>query len=225
MPLAPPLFSITKDWPRRGANSFAVARMMTSVTLPAAIGTITRMGALRIGLRVQRRSPRVSARARCPPRSGCRRVDGSIASCVGFLERQALSPALFELIRDLLDAGLYAGFVLFAAGSAGDACCADHLVADLDGQRAAPGGEAGEILGTHLGILFQSFFHLARGDAESAGGVGLLEAVLHGMRSGTIATDLNQHLAVATDDRGRYPVAVRCAGGDGGLRDSQRHGR
>jgi len=44
MPLAPPLFSITKGWPMRGANSLAVARMMTSVTLPAAIGTITRIG-------------------------------------------------------------------------------------------------------------------------------------------------------------------------------------
>jgi hypothetical protein len=44
MPLAPPRFSMTKGWPRRGASSFAVARMMTSVTLPAAIGTITRIG-------------------------------------------------------------------------------------------------------------------------------------------------------------------------------------
>src|SRR5262245_53491338 len=31
-------------WPSRGVNSLAVARMMTSVTLPAAIGTITRIG-------------------------------------------------------------------------------------------------------------------------------------------------------------------------------------
>jgi hypothetical protein len=38
------LFSITKDWPSRGASSFAVARMMTSVTLPAAMGTMTRIG-------------------------------------------------------------------------------------------------------------------------------------------------------------------------------------
>jgi len=44
MPEAPPLFSIT-SWPSRGASSFAAARMMTSVTLPAAIGTISRIGA------------------------------------------------------------------------------------------------------------------------------------------------------------------------------------
>src|SRR4051812_44070955 len=44
MPAAPPMFSITSGWPSRVCSSAAAARMMTSVTLPAAIDTITRIG-------------------------------------------------------------------------------------------------------------------------------------------------------------------------------------
>src|SRR5215212_1844214 len=44
MPAAPPMFSITSGWPSRACSSAAAARMMTSVTLPAAIDTITRIG-------------------------------------------------------------------------------------------------------------------------------------------------------------------------------------
>ena len=44
MPAAPPTFSITSGWPSRVCNSAAAARMMTSVTLPAAIDTIIRIG-------------------------------------------------------------------------------------------------------------------------------------------------------------------------------------
>src|SRR5262245_7913368 len=78
-----------------------------------------------------------------------------------------------ELIGDLLDAGLDAGFVLVAAGSAGDADRADHLLADHDRQRAARCGEAGEILRAHLRIFLQPFLHLARRNAERARRVGL----------------------------------------------------
>jgi hypothetical protein len=44
MPEAPPLFSITTGWPSRVCSSAAAARMITSVTLPAAIDTIMRIG-------------------------------------------------------------------------------------------------------------------------------------------------------------------------------------
>ena len=44
MPLAPPRFSMINGWPKRGVSSAAAARMMTSVTLPAAIETISRIG-------------------------------------------------------------------------------------------------------------------------------------------------------------------------------------
>ena len=62
-------------------------------------------------------------------------------------------------------------------------------------------------------------FHLARRNAEGAGGEGLLEAVLHGVRSGAVAADLDEHFAVAADDGGRHAITVRRAGRDGGLRD------
>src|SRR5262245_27009850 len=88
------------------------------------------------------------------------------------------SPPSLELVGHLVDAGLDAGFVLVAAGSAGDADRADDVLADHDRQRAARGGEAGEILGSHLRILLQPLFHLARRNPEGARGVGLLEAVL-----------------------------------------------
>src|SRR6478672_4862693 len=92
-----------------------------------------------------------------------------------------------ELIGDLLDAGLDAGFVLVAAGSAGDTGRADHFLADHDRQRAAGGGEAGEILRAHLRIFLQPIFHFARGNAEGARREGFLEAVLHGVRSSAVA--------------------------------------
>jgi hypothetical protein len=44
MPAAPPWFSITNGCFKRGCNSLATARMITSVTLPAAIETIIRIG-------------------------------------------------------------------------------------------------------------------------------------------------------------------------------------
>src|SRR3954468_21714954 len=44
MPLAPVRLSITSGCFNRAVNSWPAARMMTSVTLPAAIGTITRIG-------------------------------------------------------------------------------------------------------------------------------------------------------------------------------------
>jgi hypothetical protein len=46
MPAAPPMFSTTTGWPSRLCSSAAAARMITSVTLPAAIETIMRIGLL-----------------------------------------------------------------------------------------------------------------------------------------------------------------------------------
>src|SRR5262245_5647056 len=124
-----------------------------------------------------------------------------------------------ELIGDLVDAGLDAGFVLLAAGSAGDADRTDDVLADRDRQRATRGGKPGEILGTHLRILLQPLFHLARRNPEGARGESLLEAVLHGVRPGAVAADLDDNFSVAADNAGRQQIAVRRAGGDGGWRD------
>src|SRR5215468_3050729 len=134
-------------------------------------------------------------------------------SCVGLPRKRWTSRTpSFELVGDLLDAGLDAGFVLVAAGSPGNADRADHLLADHDRQRAARGGEAGEILRAHLRIFLEPLFHLARRDAERAGGKGLLEAVLHGMRSAAVAAHLDQNFAVAADHGGRDAVALFGAG-------------
>ena len=56
------------------------------------------------------------------------------------------SACLLQLILDLVEAGLDAGLVLLAARRAGGAGRADHVVADLDRQRASPGDEAGSVL-------------------------------------------------------------------------------
>src|SRR5262245_33421763 len=61
------------------------------------------------------------------------------------IARRRLARTSLQVGGDLLEAGLYAGFVLFAARSAGGAGRADHLLADFDRQRAARGGEAGKI--------------------------------------------------------------------------------
>src|SRR5262245_15502235 len=153
--------------------------------------------------------------ARATQRSSAR-ADRVIARPCLRLSRAA---PLLELVGHLVDADLDAGFVLVAAGSAGDTDRADDLLTDHDRQRAARGSEAGEILRAHLRILLQPLFHLARGNAESARGKGFLEAVLHGVRRGAVTADLHQHFAVASDDGSRHAVAVRAAGGHGGLRD------
>src|SRR4051794_36171880 len=53
--------------------------------------------------------------------------------------REVGSPraSLLELVGDLVDAGLGAGFILVAAGSAGDADGTNRFHADIDRQRAA----------------------------------------------------------------------------------------
>src|SRR5262245_19694296 len=159
--------------------------------------------------------------ARATQRSSAR-ADRVIARPCLRLSRAA---PLLELVGHLVDADLDAGFVLVAAGSAGDTDRADDLLTDHDRQRAARGGEAGEILRAHLRILLQPLFHLARRNPEGARGVRLLEAVLHGVRTGAVAADLDNHFAVAADDGGRHPIAVRLAGLDGGLLDREGHVR
>src|SRR5262245_43207637 len=151
------------------------------------------------------------ATPRLPPTPQGRAARERLACSFRRSQRRLTTPSL-ELIGDLIDGGLDAGFVLFAAGSAGGARGANHLLADLDRQRAAPGGEPTEILRPHLRIFLQPFFHLARGNAESARGIGLLEAVLHRVRPGAVAADLDQNLAVAPHHGRRHAVAVRGAG-------------
>src|SRR5437762_7936842 len=85
---------------------------------------------------------------------------------------------LFELVGDLVEPGLDAGLVLVAAGRARDAGRADHLVADLDRQRALRCDDAREVHRAGGRVVLDPLHELARGDAESARGVGLTLAVL-----------------------------------------------
>src|SRR5262245_18502658 len=84
---------------------------------------------------------------------------------------------LLQLVLDLVEAGLDAGFILLATRRAGDAGRADHILADLDRQRATGGGVAGEILRAHRRVLLQPLLHLAGRNAEGAGCERLLPAV------------------------------------------------
>ena len=79
--------------------------------------------------------------------------------------RPARGKRLLQLIRDLVDAGLGAGFVLVAAGRAGDANRADHVVADLDRQRAARRDHVAEAQRAGAGSLGDVVGELAGGDA------------------------------------------------------------
>ena len=57
--------------------------------------------------------------------------------CPAFAPARDDADCVLQLILDLVEAGLHAGLVLLAARRAGDAGRADHVVADLDRQRAA----------------------------------------------------------------------------------------
>ena len=64
----------------------------------------------------------------------------------------------------------------------------------------------------------------ARGTAQRARGVGLAEAVLHGVRRGVVAADLRDNLAVAADHGHRHGVAIGLAGLNRSLRDGHGDG-
>src|SRR5262245_25092013 len=131
---------------------------------------------------------------------------------------------LLELLSDLVDTGLDARLVLVAPGRARRADPADGLVDDLDRTSALLGDDVAEMNQAEGGIVLQACDQIARGDAESARGVGLAHAVLHRMRAGVVATHLDENLAVAADHRYRHAEAVGLAARDRGFRDRQGHG-
>src|SRR5688572_12135882 len=92
--------------------------------------------------------------------------------------------ALLELILDLVDPGLDAGLVLLAARAARCAGRTDHVVADLDRQRALARDHVRQGDEAELRVVLQPLHEIARGAAEGARGVGLAEAVIHGVRAG-----------------------------------------
>src|SRR6266478_4019706 len=82
---------------------------------------------------------------------------------------------LFEIVGDLVDAGLSTNFILVAAWRAGNADGTDRLLSDHDRQRAAGSHDVGE---HQLGggrILADVLGKLAGCNAERARRVGLLQ--------------------------------------------------
>src|SRR3954452_13916298 len=78
------------------------------------------------------------------------------------------SSSLFELIGDLVDAGLGARLVLVAARRAGNADGADRLFAGLDRQRAAGRDHVAKPQPTGVGGLGDVLGELARGQTSAA---------------------------------------------------------
>src|SRR5258708_25844853 len=73
---------------------------------------------------------------------------------------------LFQRIRDLVDAGLGADLILLAAGRSGDADRPDHIVANLDRQRALGGDHVAEIDEGPGRVVLDPLDQLARRHAE-----------------------------------------------------------
>src|SRR6185295_15577168 len=71
-----------------------------------------------------------------------------------------------QFVGHLVEARLYAGFVLVAAGCTRHAGRADHLFADHDGQRALGGDHVGQIDLAVLRVILEPLHHLAGRDAE-----------------------------------------------------------
>src|ERR1700680_3196835 len=92
-----------------------------------------------------------------------------------------------QLISHLVDCGLGADFILFAARRTGNADRTDHLFADLDRQRASDRDNAGEELRAAIGIFGEVLRPIAGGRAEGTRGIGLALAVLDGMWRGIVA--------------------------------------
>src|SRR5579872_2992385 len=90
--------------------------------------------------------------------------------------------ALFQLVGDLVEAGLGADLVLVAAGRAGDADPADHLIADLDRQSALRRDDPVEVYEERRRVGLETLHDLAGRDPEGARGIGLALAVLDRVR-------------------------------------------
>src|SRR6476646_9671818 len=126
---------------------------------------------------------------------------------------------LFQLIGNLIDTGFDARFIFLATRRAGSTSRADDLIAELDWQRALIGNHISKVNEAERRVVLQAGDDLARRYAEGAGGIGFAEAVLDGVRTGIVAPDLDNNLAVASDDGRRHRVAIRLAGGDRGGRN------
>src|SRR4029077_18950324 len=143
-----------------------------------------------------------------------------LISCAGPERRPS---RLFQLIGNLIDTGFHARFVFLATRRAGSTSRADDLIAELDWQRALIGNHVGKVDEAERRVVLQAGDDLARRYAEGAGGIGFAETVLDGVRSGIGAPELDNNLAVASDDGRGHRIAIRLASGDRGCRNGNGH--
>src|SRR5947209_18440621 len=102
-----------------------------------------------------------------------------------------------EQVGDLVDAGLDAGLVLFAARRAGRTDRADRLLTDLDRKCTLVGDDVREMYEPERRVGFQAIDQSARRRAEGACGVSLAKAVLDGVRPSIVAAHLQADCAIA----------------------------
>jgi hypothetical protein len=122
--------------------------------------------------------------------------------------------ALLQLIRHLVDAGLGADLVLLAARCAGHPTAPRTSSPTLIGSAPCAATTLESQMSGRFGLSLSRCTRSLEGPAERARGVGLAEAVLHGVRAGIVAADLEQQFTGASDDAHRDPIAVGLAGVD-----------
>jgi len=88
----------------------------------------------------------------------------------------------FSLIRHLVDAGLGAGLILFAAGRARHSDRPDHVFAGHDRQRACRRDDVVQVNKGKQWVVLEALGHRRGRAAERARRVGFFEAVFHGVR-------------------------------------------
>src|ERR1700676_4639316 len=187
-----------RNWCGAGATRTATQkeRCAKNCSARAARGCQRRIRPCSIGLTPEQKPPSKT------------RADGA-----GFRMATCAPPGLLQPVGDLVERGLDAGLILFAARSTGGSGPANHFLAEHDRQRALHGNDVAEIDETERGFSLDALDHLARWRAGRARSVGLPHAVFHGVRIGIVAADLQDDLAVSPDYRHRYAVAVGFAGG------------
>src|ERR1700739_1108953 len=96
-------------------------------------------------------------------------------------ERSEIAAPLLQLIGHLIEPGLDACLILFAAWRTRCAGCADDVIPHLDWKRTLVGDDVAQVNQGERRIGLQPIGQRARWRAERARGVGFAEAVLEGV--------------------------------------------
>src|SRR6476469_2695733 len=109
-------------------------------------------------------------------------------------------PNLFQLIRDLGDAGLRAGFVVRPAWGAAHTDAADGFIADLDRKAADRGHDSARGAKPRRNrIVAQPLREILGALAEYSRGIGLALRQLDGVMRRAMVAQRGEHVAAAID--------------------------